>query len=66
MDLLYLMPRPRPEPLRNTGSQRPLDTRAILDTFRPDGPFAEAFPHYEHRPQQMDMLGAVAECIQQR
>ena len=57
------MPRPRPEPLRNTGSQRPLDTRAILDTFRPDGPFAEAFPHYEHRPQQMDMLESVAEAF---
>ncbi len=63
VDLLYLMPRPRPEPLRNTGSQKALDTRAILDTFRPDGPFAEAFPHYEHRPQQMEMLDAVAEAF---
>jgi ATP-dependent DNA helicase DinG len=63
VDLLYLMPRPRPEPLRNTGSQKALDTRAILDTFRPDGPFAEAFPHYEHRPQQMDMLEAVADAF---
>lgn len=63
VDLLYLMPRPRPEPLRSTGSQRPIDTRAILDTFRGDGPFAEAFPHYEHRPQQMEMLDAVAEAF---
>jgi len=63
VDLLYLMPRPRPEPLRSTTSQRPLDTRALLDTFRPDGPFAEAFPHYEHRPQQMEMLGSVAEAF---
>ncbi len=63
VDLMYLMPRPRPEPLRDTGSQRPLDTAAILDTFRPNGPFAEAFPHYEHRPQQMDMLSAVADAF---
>ncbi len=63
VDLMYLVSRPRPEQLRGTGSQRPLDTHAILETFRADGPFAEAFPHYEHRPQQMDMLDAVAEAF---
>ena len=65
VDLLYLMPRPRPEPLRSTSSQRPIDTAAILETFRPDGQFGEAFPHYEHRPQQMEMLGAVARAFNQ-
>lgn len=63
VDLLYLVPRPRPEPLRDTGSARPLDIAAIRETFAPGGPFAEAFPHYEHRPQQMDMLAAVAEAF---
>ncbi len=63
VDLLYLMPRPRPEPLRDTGSTRPLDVETITDTFRPGGPFAQAFPHYEHRPQQMEMLGAVADAF---
>ena len=63
VDLMYLVPRPRPEPLKATGSQRPLDARAILETFHPNGPFAAAFPHYEHRPQQMEMLAAVAEAF---
>jgi len=63
VDLLYLVPRPRPEPLRDTGSARPLDVSAIRGTFEPGGAFADAFPHYEHRPQQMDMLAAVAEAF---
>ncbi len=63
VDLMYLVPRPRPEPLRDTASTRPLDAAAIRATFAPGGPFAQAFPDYEYRPQQMDMLEAVADAF---
>ena len=48
--------KPREEPI-------PLDVEALIHLLDEDGPVAEAFPDYEHRPQQREMLAAVAEAF---
>ncbi len=60
LDTLFLMPRQRPERLEPTGDTRPIDSAGLRALFAPDGPFARAFPAYEHRPQQLQMMEAVA------
>jgi DNA polymerase-3 subunit epsilon/ATP-dependent DNA helicase DinG len=51
---------------------QPKEERQLLDVDRlaglleQDGAFEKRFPGYEHRPQQVDMLRAVAEALNQR
>ena len=41
----------------------PLDTAWLTSLIQPGGHFGRAFPGFEHRPQQVDMLRAVAEAF---
>lgn len=49
-----LAPRPQPEPI---------DAEALAALLRPGGAFSQAFPGYEFRPPQIDMLRAVADAF---
>lgn len=60
---LVMARKPREEPLRPAKGLTPIDIDALCALLEPDGPFARQFPGYEHRPQQIDMLRAVAECF---
>ena len=57
---LVLSRRPQEEPLRPAAKPTPIDEEALCRLLEPDGPFARSFPGYEHRPQQVEMLRAVA------
>lgn len=48
--------RPRTEPL-------PVDEDALAAMLEEDGDFARLFPHFEHRPEQVAMLRAVAQSL---
>ena len=50
-------------PLEPTGEQAPLDVDSLASVIEAGGPFAASFPDYEHRPQQVEMLRAVAEAF---
>lgn len=63
MDALFLVPRQRPERLEPTGRSRPIDLDGLRDLFAPEGAFARAFPGYEHRSGQLQMMEAVAETF---
>ncbi|MCB0058400.1 MAG: 3'-5' exoribonuclease, partial [Caldilineaceae bacterium] len=41
----------------------PIDVRLLVDMMAPQGNFGRAFPGFEHRPQQIEMLAAVAEAF---
>lgn len=43
----------------------PLDVAELLDILGPGGLVAEAFPTYEHRPQQLKMVQAVTDAFNQ-
>jgi predicted DnaQ family exonuclease/DinG family helicase len=60
--------RPRREeddfpPLEPSETIRPLDADALAALVAPGGVFQQAFPGYEHRPQQVEMVRAVAEAM---
>ncbi|MFQ5401490.1 MAG: helicase C-terminal domain-containing protein [Anaerolineae bacterium] len=42
---------------------RPLDVEMLADIIRPGGNFSRAFPGFEHRPQQVEMLETVASAF---
>ena len=48
------------EPLEPVHPRRKIDAEALARMLSPEGAFATAFPGYEHRPQQIEMLKAVA------
>lgn len=50
-------------PLEPTPEITPLDVDALAALISPGGLFERAFPGYEHRPQQVEMLKAVAEAF---
>jgi DNA polymerase-3 subunit epsilon/ATP-dependent DNA helicase DinG len=58
-------PEPRPEPLEETEDERPIDGERLSSLLAPGGLFPRVFPHYEHRPQQVEMLQAVARTFNQ-
>ncbi|MBI5304081.1 MAG: DEAD/DEAH box helicase [Chloroflexi bacterium] len=51
------------QPLKPKVHQDPLDVDALAGLLEPDGAFAQRFPEYEHRPQQVEMLRAVAHAF---
>ncbi|MFN8596009.1 MAG: helicase C-terminal domain-containing protein [Anaerolineae bacterium] len=51
------------KPLRPTDESGPIDTAAIAALLETDGAFDKTFPHFEHRPQQVQMLRSVAEAF---
>ena len=50
-------------PLRPNSERRALDVARLAGMIEAGGDMAAAFPNYEHRPQQVDMLRRVAEAF---
>jgi len=50
-------------PLEPSKTIVPLDVEELCKLISPEGPFARAFPGYEHRTQQVDMLRGVADAF---
>ncbi|MFP3854558.1 MAG: exonuclease domain-containing protein, partial [Anaerolineales bacterium] len=51
------------EPLSPVEEPSPLDIDELAALLQPGGAFADSFPEYEHRSQQVRMLQAVAEAL---
>src|SRR5512143_1508480 len=51
------------KPLRPNEDVAPIDTQAIAALLENDGAFEQTFPHFEHRPQQVQMLRAVSDAF---
>src|SRR5512139_1739306 len=51
------------KPLRPNEEVEPLNTPAIAALLESDGAFEQTFPHFEHRPQQVQMLRAVSDAF---
>lgn len=51
------------EPLQPAPRLRPLDVDFLVSLFQEGGAIAQAFPDYEYRPQQVEMLRAVTEAF---
>ena len=60
---LYRAPKLEGQALVPAEQPAPLDTAWITSLIRPGGHFGRAFPGFEHRPQQVEMLRAVAEAF---
>ena len=60
LDLAFLDKRDKPEALKKTGVQAPLDTEAISGFLASDGPLSHILENYESRPTQIEMARAVA------
>ena len=54
------------EPLQAEGEPLPVDLAGLAAMLEPGGVFADLFPAYEHRPQQVEMLRAVADAFNSR
>jgi len=52
-----------PSPLVPSPEKHPVDPDILAAILEPGGPFSRHFPAYEHRPQQIAMLRAVAEAF---
>ncbi|MDH7487966.1 MAG: helicase C-terminal domain-containing protein [Anaerolineae bacterium] len=50
-------------PLRPTTRKAPVDVDRVAQMLEEGGDFARRFPHFEHRPQQVAMLRAVARSL---
>jgi DNA polymerase-3 subunit epsilon/ATP-dependent DNA helicase DinG len=59
-EAMYLLPRERPERLELTGSEEPVALDTLDRAMAKDGPFARSIAGYEERPQQVQMMHAVA------
>ncbi len=53
------------EPLTPTDTPQPIDADALAAMLRPGGAFSRAFPGYEFRPPQVQMLESVAQAFNQ-
>ncbi|RPI21923.1 MAG: DNA polymerase III subunit epsilon, partial [Chloroflexota bacterium] len=52
-----------PAPMQPNPSICPLDLDEMTSILEHGGPFAQHFPQYEYRPQQVEMLRAVTEAL---
>jgi len=60
---LFSLPEEGSRTLRPSQKIKPVDIDAITQVIEPGGEFASAFPGYEYRPQQGEMLRAVANAF---
>jgi len=58
-----LPPPPEIEPLDESSRFVPLDAPALVRSIQPGGKVADAIPGFEERPEQQQMLAAVAEAF---
>jgi ATP-dependent DNA helicase DinG len=54
-----------PEPLTAAEAPDPVDVEELADILQPGGALSQAFPGYEYRPPQVEMMQAVAEAFNQ-
>ncbi len=61
----FFVPRERNSfpPLNPSEELTPIDPEPLIEALSPGGALSQAFPGYEHRPQQIEMLRAVAEAF---
>lgn len=59
----FLVGEEREAKLEPAESRTPLDVGALEALIAPGGPFARGFPGFEHRPEQVEMLHAVAQAF---
>jgi predicted DnaQ family exonuclease/DinG family helicase len=52
-----------PRPLKPSRDSRPIDVAPLAALLEKGGAFEASFPNYEYRPQQVDMLKAIAEAF---
>ncbi len=57
------LPPVRARPLRPRAESQPLDSEELARLLEPGGGLSRIFPEYEHRPQQVTMLRAIAEAF---
>jgi DNA polymerase-3 subunit epsilon/ATP-dependent DNA helicase DinG len=50
-------------PLNPSGEITPVDPEPLVEALSPGGALSRAFPGYEYRPQQVEMLNAVVEAF---
>jgi len=63
LEFAFTDSREKPEPLRKTGSDRPIDLHAVEHLLAPDGPLPHVLDRYESRPTQGRMAVAVAHAL---
>ncbi|HEX7587687.1 MAG TPA: helicase C-terminal domain-containing protein [Anaerolineae bacterium] len=54
---------PKETALKPRATNDPLDVKALGHMLGPEGVFAQNFPGYEYRPQQVEMLSAIADAF---
>lgn len=54
---------PKERPLKPNLTNKPLDVDALAELLAPEGPLAQHLEGYEHRPQQIEVLRAVANAF---
>ena len=55
----------REERLVPAAQRKPLDLERLAEMLAPQGPMAKVFPSFEHRPEQVEMMRAVADALNQ-
>lgn len=63
LDLQFMVPRERPEPLRPTGNQDPIDTETVQQLLAGGGPMQDVLQAFSPRPTQITMARRVAEAL---
>lgn len=65
-NLLYELSKPeKTKPLVPHEITTPLDVDQLAEKLQPGGEFAQCFPGFEHRSQQVQMLRSIAEALSQ-
>lgn len=62
-EVMFLLQRERPPRLEPSGSVSPVDAARLESWVGPGGSLGRAFPGYEPRPQQLEMMQAVGETL---
>ena len=62
-EAMFLMPRERPAKLEETDSQAPVAASVLTAAMAARGMFAAAIDGFEERPQQLQMMQAIAENL---
>lgn len=52
--------------LQSTSNPKPLDVEALSATFEEGGALDQCLPHYEYRPQQVEMVKGVARAFNEK
>ncbi|MCO5219506.1 MAG: exonuclease domain-containing protein [Thermomicrobiales bacterium] len=63
LELMFMAPRDRPEMLRPTGNQSPIDTGQVEQLLGTEGPLGDVLAGYKPRPTQITMARRVAQAL---